>query len=194
MDELGLASTPYPDGRCPVRRFGKGVIMTNENYIIRRPEGRTPLGVLRIHMHVFGCVHACVMVVFKRGRDNQGGALTSAIATGWRGLDEKIVREFPLSRNETFCGPGHFQKRGNGGVFGGQMVPFVELLGDNDAMWRRRGEILRDTQGTTHWARRREIPCSPSLRNINGLLLGKLPTEWAAPSLSLFPLSCPEGS
>lgn len=47
---------------------------------------------------------------------------------------------------------------------------------------------------TTHWARRREIPCTPSLRNINGLLLGKLPTEWAAPSLSLFPLSCPEGS
>lgn len=47
---------------------------------------------------------------------------------------------------------------------------------------------------TTHWARRREIPRTPSLWNINGLLLGKLPTEWATPSLSLFPLSCPEGT
>lgn len=68
---------------------------------------------------------------------------------GWPSF---IDVQFPLSRNETFCGPGHFQKRGNGGVFRGQMVPFVELLGDNDAMWRRRGEILRDTQGYSRTA------------------------------------------
>lgn len=49
---------------------------------------------------------------------------------GWPSF---IDVQFPLSRNETFCGPGHFQKRGNGGVFRGQMVPFVELLGDNDS-------------------------------------------------------------
>ncbi len=49
---------------------------------------------------------------------------------GWPSF---IDVQFPLSRNETFCGPGHFQKRGNGGVFGGQTVPFVGLLGDNDS-------------------------------------------------------------
>lgn len=49
---------------------------------------------------------------------------------GWPSF---IDVQFPLSRNETFCGLGHFQKRGNGGVFGGQMVPFVGLLGDNDS-------------------------------------------------------------